>query len=77
MSARDKIFGGILAIISALILFTGLILLWHPLYNSLWYVVVKVMTSIVVIGVFGILTWIGVAIVRTPSVEEIEAKSNK
>ena len=75
MSARDKIFGSILAIISALVLFTSILMLWHPVYSIYALTIIRIMTTLTVLMLFGILTWIGVEIVRTPSVEEIEAKS--
>lgn len=78
MSLRDKIFGGILCIISLLVaavyfyvLFVGPVGFLNPLL--LLEIVVSLFFVFAVIVVF----WIGYTIATTPSIEELEKSSKK
>ncbi|MFH1450513.1 MAG: transcriptional regulator [archaeon] len=78
MSLRDKLFGGLLCLLSLVIaavyfyvLFVGPVWMLDPL------LVLEIVVSL--FFVFGIIVvfWIGYTIMTTPSIEEIEKSSDK
>ncbi len=70
--SRDQVVGGLLLLISAIVIIAYIWLVFFTQYDIL---ILKLTGSIAVIGVFGILGWIGYTLATTPppkSIEEIE-----
>jgi len=78
MSARDKIFGGILCLLTLLlagvyfyVLFVGPVWFLNPL------LVLEIVVSLFFVFGLIIVFWIGYTIMSTPSIEELEKSSKK
>ncbi len=70
--SRDQVVGGLLLLISAIVIIAYIWLVFFTQYDIL---ILKLTGSIAVIGVFGILGWIGYTLATTPPpkpIEEIE-----
>ncbi len=70
--SRDQVVGGLLLLISAIVIIAYIWLVFFTQYDIL---ILKLTGSVAVIGVFGILGWIGYTLATTPPpkpIEEIE-----
>ncbi|MFH1425042.1 MAG: transcriptional regulator [archaeon] len=75
MSGRDKAFGAIMCLVAILL---GALYFWalfSPGYWSLYAVYTVV--SVLVLGVFGIMFWVGYTIATTPSIQEVEKAAKR
>lgn len=74
---KDQAIGWTILIASILVIIVYNWLLWLPLWENLDIILLKLTASITVIGVLGILAWIGYTLATTPPpkpIEEIEKK---
>ncbi len=73
--SKDQLIGWSLLIGSAVVILVYVWLVWFPLWEGLDIILLKLTGTIAVIGVFGILAWIGYTLATTPPpkpIEEIE-----
>ncbi|RLG86215.1 MAG: transcriptional regulator [Thermoprotei archaeon] len=72
MASRDQVVGaGLIAVSAVVIIVYG----WLVFFSEWWELVLKLTGFIAVVGVFGILGWIGYTLATTPPpkpIEEIE-----
>ena len=73
--AKDQAIGWTILVVSIIVIIVYNWLLWLPLWENLDIILLKLTGAIAVIGVFGILAWIGYTLATTPppkAIEEIE-----
>ena len=79
MGTQDKFFGGIISLVSVLIIVAWVYVMWgtQDVISDMKFTAIKILTTIIVVGFMLVVLWIGYTIATTPSIEELEAHARR
>lgn len=79
MGTQDKFFGGLLSLISLLIIGAWIYVMWwtEDVFKTTQWLGIKLFSTILLVVIMLIVLWVGYTIATTPSIEEIEAVAKR